>query len=93
MKIAILGGSGVATPQLVDELGRRLGPDLTVALIGRDHEKLRVVAAAAARRCPGLRITAAPSAAAGIPGADRGDRLSFEVLRRAEPRLSAARES
>ena len=70
MKIAILGGSGVATPQLVDELGHRLGPDLTVALIGRNHDKLRVVAAAAARRCPGLRITAAPSAAAGISGAD-----------------------
>jgi 6-phospho-beta-glucosidase len=70
VKIAILGGSGVATPQLVDELARRLGPDLTVSLIGRDHEKLQLVAAAAARRCPGLGIAAAQSVAAGVSGAD-----------------------
>ncbi len=70
LKIAILGGSGVATPQLVDELARRLGPDLTVSLIGRDHEKLQLVAAAAARRCPGLRVAAAQSVAAGVGGAD-----------------------
>ena len=70
MKIAILGGSGVATPQLADELGRRLGPDLTVCLIGRNHEKLHIVAAAVARRCPDLRVVAAESVAAGVSGAD-----------------------
>jgi hypothetical protein len=49
---------------------RRLGPDLTVSLIGRDHEKLHIVAAAVARRCPGLRVVAAVPVAAGVRGAD-----------------------
>ncbi len=70
MKIAILGGSGVATPQLVDELARRLGPELHACLIGRSHDKLRIVAAAAARRNPGVRITTAGSVADGVGGAD-----------------------
>lgn len=70
MKIAILGGSGVATPELVEELSRRLGPDLVVSLIGRSHDKLRLVADAARRRCPAARVLAATSAAEGVSGAD-----------------------
>jgi 6-phospho-beta-glucosidase len=70
VKIAILGGSGVATPQLVDELARRLGPELSACLIGRSHEKLQIVAAAAARRNPRVRITTASSVADGARGAD-----------------------
>ena len=70
MKIAILGGSGIATPQLIDELARRLGPDLSACLIGRSHDKLQIVAAAAARRNPGVRIVTASSVADGVRGAD-----------------------
>jgi len=70
VKIAILGGSGVATPQLVDELARWLGPELHACLIGRSHDKLQIVAAAAARRNPRVRITTASSVADGVRGAD-----------------------
>jgi 6-phospho-beta-glucosidase len=70
MKIAILGGSGIATPQLIDELAGRLGPDLSACLIGRSHDKLQIVAAAAARRNPGVRIVTASSVADGVRGAD-----------------------
>ena len=70
MKIAILGGSGIATPQLVDELACRLGPDLSACLIGRSRDKLQIVAAAAARRNPGVRIVTASSVADGVRGAD-----------------------
>jgi 6-phospho-beta-glucosidase len=70
VKIAILGGSGIATPQLVDELARRLGPELSVCLIGRSHDKLQTVAAAAARRNPQVRITTAGRVADGVRGAD-----------------------
>jgi len=70
MKIAILGGSGIATPQLIDELACRLGPELTACLIGRSHDKLQIVAAAARRRNPGVRIITASSVADGVSGAD-----------------------
>jgi 6-phospho-beta-glucosidase len=70
VKIAILGGSGVATPQLIDELARRLGPELNACLIGRSHDKLQIVAAAAARRNPRVQITTASSVADGVRGAD-----------------------
>ncbi len=70
MKIAILGGSGIATPQLIDELAGRVGPELTACLIGRSHDKLQIVAAAARRRNPGVRVAAASSVADGVSGAD-----------------------
>ena len=70
VKIAVLGGSGIATPQLVDELARALGPGVAISLIGRNHDQLQLVAAAARRRTPGVRIVTAGSPAAGVPGAD-----------------------
>ncbi len=68
--IAILGGSGVSTPQLVAELSSRLGPDLVVSLVGRSRPKLELVAGAARRHCPGTRVVTAESTAQGVAGAD-----------------------
>ena len=70
VRIAILGGSGIASPQLIDELARRLGPDLSACLIGRSRDKLRIVAEAAGRRNPGVRIATASSVADGVRDAD-----------------------
>jgi 6-phospho-beta-glucosidase len=44
IKLAILGGSGVATPELIDVLGRyNERPAIQVSLIGRSAEKLQAV--------------------------------------------------
>ena len=44
IKLAVLGGSGVATPELIDVLGRfEERPALHVSLIGRSAEKLQAV--------------------------------------------------
>jgi 6-phospho-beta-glucosidase len=72
-RIAVMGGSGVATPELVAAFARRPGPDLDVTLIGRTAGRLEKVAAvcrAIAAGRPGLRIAATTDAAAGLQGAD-----------------------
>ena len=44
IKLAVLGGSGVATPELVDTLARSKDcPPIQIALIGRDLKKLELV--------------------------------------------------
>lgn len=68
--IAVLGGSGAATPELAASL-REAGVDgIELRLVGRDAAKLDIVAAAAAALAgPRIRVTRATRVAAGVAGA------------------------
>lgn len=69
--IAVLGGSGAATPELAASL-REAGIDgLELRLVGRDAAKLAKVAAAASGLAgPAIRVTEASSVAEGVSGAE-----------------------
>ncbi len=75
IKLAILGGSGVATPELIDTLaqaGQR--PAVHVALIGRSADKLEAVAAMCRRLAenavPPITVSAHTDPRQGLDGAD-----------------------
>ena len=75
LKLAVLGGSGVATPELIDVLTRSEdGPSLHVALIGRNADKLQAVAAMckklAAKSKPSITVSAHTDPRKGLEGAD-----------------------
>ncbi len=58
VRIAVLGGSGASTPELIDAVARWPGgddrrPSLEIVLQGRSAEKLAVVEGASRRRLPG----------------------------------------
>ena len=75
IKVAVLGGSGVATPELIDTLSRYPErPAVHVALIGRSEDKLKSVAAMcerlAAKATPSITVSAHTDPNAGLDGAD-----------------------
>jgi len=73
LKLAVLGGSSIASPQLVEVLARRTDrPSMLVTLIGRTEAKLERVAALCTRlaeraRVP-LAVNATTNAARGLEG-------------------------
>lgn len=69
--VAVLGGSGAATPELAVSLREAGIEGVELRLFGRDAVKLaRVAAAAAALAGPAIRVTRAMSVAEGVGGAD-----------------------
>jgi 6-phospho-beta-glucosidase len=75
IKLAVLGGSGVATPQLIQALAEREDRRPTeVILIGRTADKLEHVAALCVRLAEGaqvsLRVRHTTDQASGLEGAD-----------------------
>lgn len=75
IKLAVLGGSGVATPELVDTLAEASErPAVRVALIGRSADKLEAVGAMcrrlAARASPPITISTHTDPREGLDGAD-----------------------
>lgn len=74
-KLAVLGGSSIASPLLVQEIAKRNDrPPFEVCLIGRTRDKLEKVAAAAVRVTQGadvpLKVTYETDTAKGLEGAD-----------------------
>ncbi|MDP2965384.1 MAG: hypothetical protein Q8N39_05005 [Pelolinea sp.] len=74
-KLAVLGGSSIATPLLVQELAKRQDrPPFEVCLVGRTRDKLEKVAAASARLAEGaqtpLKISFETDTRKGLDGAD-----------------------
>ncbi len=75
IKLAVLGGSSVATPNLIRALLERDDrPEMEVALIGRTNSKLERVAEVSARlseeATPALAVTHTTQAERGLEGAD-----------------------
>jgi 6-phospho-beta-glucosidase len=77
VKLAVLGGSGVATPELVDVLARpeeQERPPVHIALIGRSEDKLQAVGAMcqrlAERVTPTITISTHTDPRQGLEGAD-----------------------
>lgn len=75
IRLAVLGGSSVASPQLVQALRQRADrPATEIVLIGRTAEKLERVAAVCARLAEGasppIEISATTELEAGLEGAD-----------------------
>jgi len=73
IKIAVLGGSGVATPELVAALiEQQLQQPLELALIGRTADKLEKVASACRRLVDGheIEVTASTDTERGLDGAN-----------------------
>jgi 6-phospho-beta-glucosidase len=75
LKLAVLGGSGVATPELIDVLMKsRERPHVHVALIGRSIDKLQAVGAIcthlATRAEPPITISTQTDPRQGMEGAD-----------------------
>jgi 6-phospho-beta-glucosidase len=74
-KLAVLGGSSIASPLLVQEIAKRNDrPPFEVCLIGRTRDKLEKVAAAAVRVTQGadvpLKVTYETNTAKGLEGSD-----------------------
>jgi len=74
-KLAVLGGSSIASPLLVLEIAKRNDrPPFEVCLIGRTRDKLEKVAAAAVKVTQGadvpLKVTFETDTAKGLEGAD-----------------------
>jgi 6-phospho-beta-glucosidase len=74
-KLAVLGGSSMASPLLVQEIAKRNDrPPFEVCLIGRTRDKLEKVGAAAVRVTQGadvpLKVTYETDTAKGLEGAD-----------------------
>jgi 6-phospho-beta-glucosidase len=74
-KLAVLGGSSIASPLLVQEIAKRNDrPPFEVCLIGRTRDKLEKVSAAAVRVTQGadipLKVTFETDTARGLEGAD-----------------------
>ena len=77
IRLAALGGSGVATPNLIGALLQSAGrPPLHVALIGRSADKLETVGAVcrdmAAQAAPPITVSTHTDPRAGLDGADGG---------------------
>lgn len=75
IKLAVLGGSGVATPELVDVLARSSErPAFHIALIGRNADKLQAVGAMcqrlAGRAAPSITVSTYTDPRQGLEGAD-----------------------
>jgi 6-phospho-beta-glucosidase len=75
IKLAVLGGSSVATPQLIRALADRADrPDMEVSLIGRTRSKLEPVTALsaklAAKASTPLNVTCTTDTQRGLEGAD-----------------------
>jgi len=74
-KIAVLGGSGIATPEFVSAFVEQPDPDrrVEIALIGRTRDKLEKVTALCRRLAedsPYLTVSGTTDAEAGLSGAD-----------------------
>ena len=74
-KVVVLGGSGIATPALVDALVRSPGRDqpLELVLVGRTREKLETVAAVARMMAAGdglVRVSHTTDVETALSGAD-----------------------
>ena len=74
-KLAVLGGSSISSPLLVQEIAKRSDrPPFEVCLIGRTKDKLEKVSAAAGRLAQGadipLKVTYQIDAVRGLEGAD-----------------------
>jgi len=74
-KLAVLGGSSIASPLLVQEIAKRNDrPPFEVCLIGRTRDKLEKVGAAAVRVTQGadvpLKVTIETNITKGLDGAD-----------------------
>ena len=75
IRLAVLGGSGVATPELIDVFAHEAHrPALHVSLIGRDRAKLEAVAAMcrrlAGRAAPPITLDTHTDPRRGLEGAD-----------------------
>jgi len=75
LRLAVLGGSGVATPELIDQLGRTIDrPAFHVSLVGRDRTKLEAVGAMckrlADRATPPITVDTFLDPRQGLEGAD-----------------------
>ena len=75
IRVAVVGGSGVATPELIDALKRRADrPALHITLIGRSLDKLEAVGAMchrlAANTDPPITVSTCADTRRGIEGAD-----------------------